>query len=310
MDAAETDDVSLVGDECHIVAEKPGGARGDATVPREQLEKYDNLILLCKIHHKLIDDLPGEYTIERLKTMKREHESWVTHSLASYDSLKQRDDETYAAIVDSWQTTAHLAEWKAWTSFVFGADQPSIASVVDADLRSLQEWLFTRVWPHRYPVLESGFTNFRRVLSDFLKVFHLHAEAAADEFYTKKFYHIDEWNPARYEALFRQYIFHVRLVEDLLLELTRSANYICDIARTFVDPTFRSHEGALIVGSGPYEDMSWRLHRVEYRGEERTDAPYPGLDQFKRIRKTRDLHFGVGTDTSDPEFEEWYQENG
>src|SRR5262245_31231823 len=96
----ETDDPSLVGENCHIVAEGNDGPRANPKMPIEQRNRYANLILLCRIHHKIIDDQIGEYTVERLLRMKAEHEAWVKKQLL-VDEAKQFDDEQYADIVDT-----------------------------------------------------------------------------------------------------------------------------------------------------------------------------------------------------------------
>jgi hypothetical protein len=83
MDASQTDDESLVGEACHIVAQSPTGPRADPSLPPEQLDHYDNLILLCRVHHKLIDDQPDTYTVQRLLQMKAVHEKWVRLSFGS-----------------------------------------------------------------------------------------------------------------------------------------------------------------------------------------------------------------------------------
>ena len=176
---------------------------------------------------------------------------------------------------------------------------------VDDSLSSLREWIFSRIWPKRYIEIEDAFENFRRVLQDFQNTFHRYSEKTNDIYWTRKFYQIREWDEEKYESLSREYLFHVKLVEDLILELTRAANFICDKARQFIDPSFRLKEGSLVVESGPYMDTSWRTHRVEYRGEERVNIPYPGLEQFKKIRERRNISFGVGVDTKDPDFLEW-----
>ncbi len=119
--------------------------------------------------------------------------------------------------------------------------------------------------------------------------------------WTEKFYHIDDWDPPLYKRLYRKFEFHVDLVEDLFLELTRAANYVCDRARQFIDPTFRLQEGLILAESGPYMNMTFRQHRLEYSGEERVLYPYPKLEQFKIDRKHRDLHFGEGFSTDEPE---------
>jgi hypothetical protein len=45
------------------------------------IDSYENLILLCKVDHKVVDDQPGEYTRERLREIKVRHEEWVMQTL-------------------------------------------------------------------------------------------------------------------------------------------------------------------------------------------------------------------------------------
>lgn len=65
---------SVVGEMCHIKGEKPGAARYDSTQTNEQRHHFDNLILLCNVHHKIVDDDEVAYTVERLLRMKQDHE--------------------------------------------------------------------------------------------------------------------------------------------------------------------------------------------------------------------------------------------
>jgi hypothetical protein len=181
---------------------------------------------------------------------------------------------------------------------------PEIWVDVDRDLRELREWVFSRIWPSRYLGLEHAFENFRRILQDFQNEFHKYSGKASDIFYTRKFYQIQEWDEEKYERLSNMHEFHVDLIMDLTLELTRAANYICDKVREHIDHSFRLNEGILLVESGPYinEEASWRHHKAIYRGEERTEFPYPGLSEFKKIRNKRDYSFGIGSSEDDPEF--------
>ncbi len=70
-EAAE-DDPSVYGEECHIVARSPGGPRAGEI---ENPNGYHNLILLCRKHHKHVDDQPAHFTVERLHQIKRDHEA-------------------------------------------------------------------------------------------------------------------------------------------------------------------------------------------------------------------------------------------
>jgi hypothetical protein len=75
----DTDDPSIFGEEAHIVPSSPGGPRAEARagLAREQIDHHSNLIVLCSPHHKMIDDQPGYYTVERLHQMKARHTVWV-----------------------------------------------------------------------------------------------------------------------------------------------------------------------------------------------------------------------------------------
>ena len=163
-------------------------------------------------------------------------------------------------------------------------------------LRELVEYILSRIWPHRYQELESAFTNFRWVLNDFLNTFskHMANEQNGKRLSTEKFYKIHEYDEKRYHELSRKFDYHVDLVEDLMLELTRAANYLCDQVRKFILSSFRLNEGVLLVTSGPHMDGTFLTSRIEYKAEERTEHPYPGLRDFMTVRASRDRHYGEG----------------
>lgn len=301
LDATETDDESLIGDACHIVGEKKTGPRGDAPLNQEQRDKYANLILLCKVHHKQIDDQENTYTIEELQVLKENHEKWVRETLQEFDSKKQYDDEIYATYVDEWAVMSDLNNWRNWSSSLLGPI-PRIHKEHFDRLNNLRRWILSRIWPERYEELEAAFINFRFVLDDLVTIFNKHAIPLHDGevLITEKFYQLPDWDPPRYERLVRAYNFHVDLIHDLMLELTRAANFICDWVRHDILPSYRINEGAIIADSGPYNFMDFITHRSEYLGDDRVISPYPGLEKFKLIRKTREYHFGEGTNFEDP----------
>ncbi len=71
----------ILGEIAHIVAESPDGPRGDSPLSLTERNTYENLILLCNVHHQQIDDQPQTYTIERLQQIKHDHEAWVEKTL-------------------------------------------------------------------------------------------------------------------------------------------------------------------------------------------------------------------------------------
>lgn len=63
----------------HIVAKSKNGPRGDDKLPLKDRNKIENLMLVCRDHHKLIDDnkLVEKYPVSLLKKYKIEHENRI-----------------------------------------------------------------------------------------------------------------------------------------------------------------------------------------------------------------------------------------
>ncbi len=97
MNATDKDDEAIVGDECHIVARENDGPRGDSPLDIVERDKYPNLLLLCRIHHKLIDDQPNTFPVEKLQLIKALHEKRVREALSTVGTRKQRADTVLVA---------------------------------------------------------------------------------------------------------------------------------------------------------------------------------------------------------------------
>ncbi len=63
-----------IGEECHIISEKPKGPRHK--IGLIDYDNYDNLILFCRNHHKTVDELVDTYNEEVLRYLKANHENW------------------------------------------------------------------------------------------------------------------------------------------------------------------------------------------------------------------------------------------
>ena len=296
-----SDDPSVVGDEAHIIARKPTFTRGDYdSLTPEERDHYSNLILLCKVHHKQIDDQPAHYTVEHLREIKAAHEKEVAAD-RSEEERKQRDDILYAGYVDHWARLADLDHWRDTCSWL-SADTPTLPKQWYDNQKDFLIWIISRIWPGRYPSLENSLHNYKAVLQDLLNVFDKHIDYDREDeqsVRTRKFYKIREWDEERYDRLGKQYDKHVNLVNDLFFELTRAANLVCDRVRESVFDGYRLVEGALLIERHMvgFEMKTVRV-RVEYRGDERSEMPYPGLKEFKNVRySTRDY----ALDPNDPE---------
>jgi hypothetical protein len=70
----------ILGQECHIRSKKVNGPRYDVNFPKEKLNLPGNIILLCRNHHKEIDDFSNKYTVLVLENVKTKHELEIKNS--------------------------------------------------------------------------------------------------------------------------------------------------------------------------------------------------------------------------------------
>lgn len=80
LDETPVSAASVVGEEAHLVARSPGGPRY-APLPDNEVDDIDNLVLLCRVDHKRIDDQVEEFPLERVREIRTRHEQWVAGSL-------------------------------------------------------------------------------------------------------------------------------------------------------------------------------------------------------------------------------------
>ncbi|MES2284413.1 MAG: hypothetical protein V4547_01910 [Bacteroidota bacterium] len=69
----------IVGHICHIVGLK--GPRADSSFPKDKLNKYENLVLMCRHHHGIIDIDILTNTVEKVAKIKKDHEKIISERL-------------------------------------------------------------------------------------------------------------------------------------------------------------------------------------------------------------------------------------
>ncbi|MBS0658595.1 MAG: HNH endonuclease [Verrucomicrobia bacterium] len=106
---------------CHICARSKGGPRYDSKQTDEQRHDFDNLILLCGRHSKVIDSEPKLYTVERLREMKQAHQEParndlsvqdgknITNLLISYRDIYLQASQIYIGRLEAAHATIHNA---------------------------------------------------------------------------------------------------------------------------------------------------------------------------------------------------------
>jgi hypothetical protein len=79
-------DGKVTGRICHIKGAKPGSARYDEDQNDKDRHGFQNLILMCPIHHDVIDADEIAYPVERLIKLKEDREAYQGAPLEISDS--------------------------------------------------------------------------------------------------------------------------------------------------------------------------------------------------------------------------------
>lgn len=265
----------IVGQEAHIVAREVDGPRGTSPLSEQERDLYENLVLLCPRHHKIIDTDVASHTVDSLHKLKDAHEAWVRETLGTSG---QATMEQYAAILDRWAERARLDRWEELTDGLANAKGPGMPMWGWDALAATEVWLRAVIWPGKLPDLDRALSNFQRVVADFMAVVEGGQPDAQND---------GKWlrlTPPRHpyrDVDWRLFETLRDLVTDLTFEMTRAANHVCDVARDRVDPQFRLVDGRLGVTF-----MSQTVTFPEYRGSELA-ALYPGVAGFEVLRADR-----------------------
>lgn len=100
--------VSIIGEECHIVARSAGGPRGKEAPPGGDVDGHGNLLLLCRNDHRRIDETPEAYPLSTLVDLKARHEENVRKSrtpspVQREEALEQLARDARARCVERFQ---------------------------------------------------------------------------------------------------------------------------------------------------------------------------------------------------------------
>jgi len=134
---------SIIGEECHIVAQKTDGSRGNSILTSSQRDHYNNLILLCSVHHKIVDDHPEVYTTEKLAALKATHEKWVSEKLSpTFESgIKKHDWVVVRKIETGQQLLKILGGSQLWHFNNDDFQEENEAEIVADFLQELEDYM-------------------------------------------------------------------------------------------------------------------------------------------------------------------------
>ena len=65
----------ILGEMCHIKAKNAGGKRYDIAQTNQERDAFENLVMMCPVHHTVIDADEISYTVERLREIKANQEN-------------------------------------------------------------------------------------------------------------------------------------------------------------------------------------------------------------------------------------------
>lgn len=144
INATTVDREAIVGDECHIVSGAPTGPRHEPAFLKEELDLPDNLVLMCRIHHKLIDDQPETFTAAVIREQKANHEAWVVSALSEEEKVARpiriipiEPAPTHLARVQSGSRLASILDDAAASEF--SHDEPATSQEAEVVASFFQE---------------------------------------------------------------------------------------------------------------------------------------------------------------------------
>jgi hypothetical protein len=117
---------TIVGEVCHIRAEKPGGARYDSKMSDEDRRAASNLILLCNVCHKIVDTEREKYKVATLTRWKSDREAKFA---AVGDTLRQR----YTEQIEDEAATIDLSSPKSLVGLIKHLDDQKVSHLIDTD---------------------------------------------------------------------------------------------------------------------------------------------------------------------------------
>lgn len=114
----EQDGPVTIGEIAHIFAHSPDGPRPHPDGLYGNANGYENLILLCRNHHREVDGQPNTYSAATLRQWKTDHERWVAEQLAM-EEFNSADLES----IITWLTDHSIPASTDYTPPVFPAEK-------------------------------------------------------------------------------------------------------------------------------------------------------------------------------------------
>lgn len=181
-----------------------------------------------------------------------------------------------------------LENYSVWSSYISIQGTLLISNKQYENLHAVRDMMNRAVEHEGQEMLDGLIKNLGLVIEDLIYVMDSHLVMRGDDQLTfKRFYKYPYPNP-HYDENLDKYMKIVRLISDLTFEMTRVLNLILDI--------IREHKIGFMVEVGSLFIDESRGRSFKYRKDEISKSPYPGLQEFLKVRSLRDFHMDDCTD--------------
>ena len=237
-----------LGENCHIVADKKSGLRGESIMTSQERNRYPNLILLCSDHHMVIDQDSINWSIEKLHQMKADHEIWVETQLT--DITVDLATEIYSDLVNTATDALRLVYWGWFSDQAFRLLLPE--EFVDG-ARVFCIKTQRTIWPGRYPELEKAIRNLSERLGIYIKHFLDQGKLREDSKRRGKGFYVmnrawkSEWRDG-YDSYAKKSEKWQKQSRALLNNVAVALNEYADAVRKYLNPRYLIFEGKFLVG--------------------------------------------------------------
>lgn len=263
QDKSSASDSFPLGEQAHIVGENEDAPRGKSPLTVDERNSYFNLILLCPTHHTLIDKDPEDYPIEKLYLMKAHHELWVEQTLSESKDRLNAHDLIYADLIDAAVESCQFDSWQKWTSQAVSTTTMRWDEDAPERIDRFAQKIFGALWPNVLPELECALKKLASEAHQAIETFLQHADIKDHRLCEARSF--PKWASKQYQELSDEHDAWRDKCEKHIFEATKAANWLADVVRRDVNPTFFATKGKFLIIRGSFD----RTLLLEYTEEEK-----------------------------------------
>jgi hypothetical protein len=232
----------VVGENCHIVAENVDGPRGHYPVPEADRNRYPNLILLCNIHHKIVDTDVTSWSVERLHQVKSDHENWIK---TTFEQSRNSDVILYKHLVEVASEKLMLKAWNVISDHA--VRHLAYIKWIDG-IYEFNAAVQHALWPRTQVALEDSIRELSRRACEYADHYMTLAWSPRVD---AEFYQEDKTWKKQWRDDYGQYAGRSEVWQrnnfTLLMNLTYAINEFAGCVRAVVDPSFFLERGRFSI---------------------------------------------------------------